>query len=92
MGVIQQREDIVDPDMEFAGMAAKSMAKSCDKDGSCEPQENVWDYLPDVEVRFTTVALTLLPPPPFFYGDFFRAFLEGEWRPMQANVSQFSLT
>ena len=46
-----QREDITDPDDEFRGLAPKSLSKSCDKDGSCEPEENAWAYLPDVEVR-----------------------------------------
>ena len=40
-------------------MAPKSLSKSCDKDGSCEPEENAWGYLPDVEVR-VCVCLTLL--------------------------------
>ena len=48
-----QREDITDPDDEFRGLAPKSLSKSCDKDGSCEPEENAWAYLPDVEVRFS---------------------------------------
>lgn len=45
------REDISDPDDEFRGLAPKSMSKSCDKDGSCEPEENAWAYLPDVEAK-----------------------------------------
>ena len=49
-GTNSQREDISDPDTEFRGLAPKSLAKSCDKDGSCPPEENVWGYLPDVEV------------------------------------------
>lgn len=48
--VNQQRDDITDPDDEFRGLAPKSLSKSCDKDGSCEPPENAWAYLPDVEV------------------------------------------
>ena len=52
-----QRDDITDPDDEFRGLAPKSLSKSCDKDGSCVDPENVWDYLPDVEVSSNTLNL-----------------------------------
>lgn len=49
--------DIKDAEgMGFAGTAPKSMSKSCDKDGSCEEPENVWDYLPEKEVSFAHKA------------------------------------
>ena len=41
-----QRDDIKDPDDEFRGIAAKDMTKA-----HHVPEENVWDYLPAVEVR-----------------------------------------
>lgn len=37
------------------------MSKSCDKDGSCEPAENAWAYLPDVEVKTRPFARSLAP-------------------------------
>ena len=42
----KQRGDIKDPDDEFRGIAAKDMSKA-----HHVPDENVWDYLPAVEVR-----------------------------------------
>eukprot|EP00277_Geminigera_cryophila_P004930 CAMPEP_0179434752 /NCGR_PEP_ID=MMETSP0799-20121207/19006_1 /TAXON_ID=46947 /ORGANISM="Geminigera cryophila, Strain CCMP2564" /LENGTH=184 /DNA_ID=CAMNT_0021213725 /DNA_START=8 /DNA_END=562 /DNA_ORIENTATION=+ len=54
------REDINDSG-EFNGMAAKSMSKSCDKDGSCMPQENVWSYLPEFEPKSMTNRAPEMP-------------------------------
>jgi hypothetical protein len=45
------RDDIFDPDDLLRGDAPKDMSKSCDKDDSCEPAENVWEYLPEVEAK-----------------------------------------
>ncbi len=53
----KQRGDIKDPDDDFRGIAAKDMSKA-----HHVPDENVWDYLPAVEVRavllelFSTIA------------------------------------
>ena len=53
----KQRDAIKDPDDEFRGIAAKDMSKA-----HHVPDENVWDYLPAVEVRavllelFSTIA------------------------------------
>jgi hypothetical protein len=43
--------DIKDPDMEFRGMAPKSMATSCATKHTCPPEENIFDYLPEKEVN-----------------------------------------
>ena len=59
-----QREDITDPDDEFRGLAPKSLSKSCDKDGSCVEPENVWAYLPDVEVSSNPNSNALNPSLP----------------------------
>ena len=48
----KQRGDIKDPDDEFRGIAAKDMSKA-----HHVPDENVWDYLPAVEVRAVLLEL-----------------------------------
>ena len=59
--------------MGFAGTAEKSMSKSCDKTGSCQPPVNEWDYLPETEEK--TLANHVEGPEPYnAWGDMTLAY------------------
>lgn len=59
--------------MGIAGTAEKSMSKSCDKTGSCQPPVNAWDYLPETEEK--TLANHVEGPEPYnAWGDMTLAY------------------